>query len=221
MNVKIEESWKVRLINEFGKPYFDSLLTFLKDAYKNTVCYPPRGLIFNAFDKCSFEKTRVVILGQDPYHGSRQANGLSFSVNDGETFPPSLINIFKELNEDLGVPFPKSGNLERWAEQGVLLLNSTLTVQASSAGSHQNKGWEQFTDAVIQCVNDDKKDVVFLLWGKYAQDKGKIIDTSKHFVLKSKHPSPMAANFGGWFGNKHFSQANNYLRSKGFEGIEW
>jgi uracil-DNA glycosylase len=221
MDVKIEESWKVRLINEFGKPYFDSLLTFLKDAYKNTVCYPPRGLIFNAFDKCSFEKTRVVILGQDPYHGSRQANGLSFSVNDGETFPPSLINIFKELNEDLGVPFPKSGNLERWAEQGVLLLNSTLTVQASSAGSHQNKGWEQFTDAVIQCVNDDKKDVVFLLWGKYAQDKGKIIDTSKHFVLKSKHPSPMAANFGGWFGNKHFSQANNYLRSKGFEGIEW
>jgi uracil-DNA glycosylase len=221
MDVKIEESWKVRLINEFGKPYFDSLLTFLKDAYKNTVCYPPRGLIFNAFDKCSFEKTRVVILGQDPYHGSRQANGLSFSVNDGETFPPSLINIFKELNEDLGVPFPKSGNLERWAEQGVLLLNSTLTVQASSAGSHQNKGWEQFTDAVIQCINDDKKDVVFLLWGKYAQDKGKIIDTSKHFVLKSKHPSPMAANFGGWFGNKHFSQANNYLRSKGFEGIEW
>jgi len=221
MDVKIEESWKVRLINEFGKPYFDSLLTFLKDAYKNTVCYPPRGLIFNAFDKCSFEKTRVVILGQDPYHGSRQANGLSFSVNDGETFPPSLINIFKELNEDLGVPFPKSGNLERWAEQGVLLLNSTLTVQASSAGSHQNKGWEQFTDAVIQCINDDKKDVVFLLWGKYAQDKGKIIDTSKHFVLKSKHPSPMAANFGGWFGNKHFSQANNYLRSKGFAGIEW
>jgi uracil-DNA glycosylase len=221
MDVKIEESWKVRLINEFGKPYFDSLLTFLKDAYKTTVCYPPGGLIFNAFDKCSFEKTRVVILGQDPYHGSRQANGLSFSVNDGETFPPSLINIFKELNEDLGVPFPKSGNLERWAEQGVLLLNSTLTVQASSAGSHQNKGWEQFTDAVIQCINDDKKDVVFLLWGKYAQDKGKIIDTSKHFVLKSKHPSPMAANFGGWFGNKHFSQANNYLRSKGFEGIEW
>jgi len=221
MDVKIEESWKVRLINEFGKPYFDSLLTFLKDAYKNTVCYPPRGLIFNAFDKCSFEKTRVVILGQDPYHGSRQANGLSFSVNDGETFPPSLINIFKELNEDLGVPFPKSGNLERWAEQGVLLLNSTLTVQASSAGSHQNKGWEQFTDAVIQCINDDKEDVVFLLWGKYAQDKGKIIDTSKHFVLKSKHPSPMAANFGGWFGNKHFSQANNYLRSKGFAGIEW
>ncbi len=151
----------------------------------------------------------------------RQANGLSFSVNDGVTFPPSLINIFKELNEDLGVPFPKSGNLERWAEQGVLLLNSTLTVQASSAGSHQNKGWEQFTDAVIRCINDEKEGVVFLLWGKYAQDKGKIIDTKKHFVLKSKHPSPMSANFGGWFGNKHFSQTNNYLRSRGVSEIEW
>lgn len=221
MDVKIEESWKARLGKEFEKLYFESLMTFVKDAYKTTVCYPPGGLIFNAFDRCSFEKTRVVVLGQDPYHGPRQANGLSFSVNDGVTFPPSLINIFKELNNDLGVPFPKSGNLERWAEQGVLLLNSTLTVQASSAGSHQNKGWEQFTDAVIRCINDEKKDVVFLLWGKYAQDKGKIIDTSKHFVLKSKHPSPMSANFGGWFGNKHFSQTNNYLRSKGLAVIDW
>ena len=221
MDVKIEESWKVRLRKEFEKPYFENLMAFVKDAYKTTVCYPPGGMIFNAFDKCSFEKTRVVILGQDPYHGSGQANGLSFSVNDGITFPPSLINIFKELNNDLGVPFPKSGNLERWAEQGVLLINSTLTVQASSAGSHQNKGWEQFTDAVIRCINDEKEDVVFLLWGKYAQDKGKIIDTSRHFVLKSKHPSPMSANFGGWFGNKHFSQANNYLRSKGLAEIEW
>jgi uracil-DNA glycosylase len=221
MDVKIEESWKVRLRKEFEKPYFENLMAFVKDAYKTTVCYPPGGMIFNAFDKCSFEKTRVVILGQDPYHGPRQANGLSFSVNDGITFPPSLINIFKELNNDLGVPFPKSGNLERWAEQGVLLLNSTLTVQASSAGSHQNKGWEQFTDAVIRCINEEKEDVVFLLWGKYAQDKGKIIDTSKHFALKSKHPSPMSANFGGWFGNKHFSQANNYLRSKGLAEIEW
>jgi uracil-DNA glycosylase len=221
MDVKIEESWKARLGKEFEKLYFESLMTFVKDAYKTTVCYPPGGLIFNAFDRCSFEKTRVVVLGQDPYHGPRQANGLSFSVNDGVTFPPSLINIFKELNNDLGVPFPKSGNLERWAEQGVLLLNSTLTVQASSAGSHQNKGWEQFTDAVIRCINDEKEDVVFLLWGKYAQDKGKIIDTSKHFVLKSKHPSPMSANFGGWFGNKHFSQTNNYLRSKGLAVIDW
>lgn len=221
MEVKIEESWKIRLKNEFEKPYFENLINFVKDAYRSTVCYPPGGLIFNAFDKCPFDRTRVVILGQDPYHGPRQANGLSFSVNDGVTFPPSLINIFKELNEDLGVPFPKSGNLERWAEQGVLLLNSTLTVQASSAGSHQNKGWEQFTDAVIKCINDEKEGVVFLLWGKYAQDKGKIIDTKKHFVLKSKHPSPMSANFGGWFGNKHFSQTNNYLRSRGVAEIEW
>lgn len=221
MDVKIEESWKIRLKNEFEEAYFENLINFVKDAYRSTVCYPPGGLIFNAFDKCPFDKTRVVILGQDPYHGPRQANGLSFSVNDGVTFPPSLINIFKELNEDLGVPFPKSGNLERWAEQGVLLLNSTLTVQASSAGSHQNKGWEQFTDAVIKCINDEKEGVVFLLWGKYAQDKGKIIDTKKHFVLKSKHPSPMSANFGGWFGNKHFSQTNNYLRSRGVAEIEW
>lgn len=221
MDVKIEESWKIRLKNEFEKPYFENLINFVKEAYSSTVCYPPGKLIFNAFDKCPFDKTRVVILGQDPYHGPRQANGLSFSVNDGVTFPPSLINIFKELNEDLGVPFPKSGNLERWAEQGVLLLNSTLTVQAASAGSHQNKGWEQFTDAVIRCINDEKDGVVFLLWGKYAQDKGKIIDANKHFVLKSKHPSPMSANFGGWFGNKHFSQTNNYLRSRGVAEIEW
>lgn len=221
MDVKIEESWKMRLKSEFEKPYFENLINFVKEAYSSTVCYPPGKLIFNAFDKCPLDKTRVVILGQDPYHGPRQANGLSFSVNDGVTFPPSLINIFKELNEDLGVPFPKSGNLERWAEQGVLLLNSTLTVQAASAGSHQNKGWEQFTDAVIKCINDEKEGVVFLLWGKYAQDKGKIIDTTKHFVLKSKHPSPMSANFGGWFGNKHFSQANNYLRSRGVAEIEW
>ncbi len=221
MDVKIEESWKAKLQSEFGKPYFETLITFVRAAYKAETCYPPGGLIFNAFDKCPFDKTRVVILGQDPYHGPRQANGLSFSVNDGVTFPASLINIFKELNEDLGIPFPKSGNLERWANQGVLMLNSTLTVQAAAAGSHQNKGWEQFTDAVIRCINDEKKGVVFMLWGKYAQDKGKIIDTSKHFVLKSKHPSPLSANFGGWFGNKHFSQANSYLSGRGEVGIEW
>jgi uracil-DNA glycosylase len=221
MDVKINESWKKRLKTEFEKSYFENLINFVKAEYQKGICYPPGKLIFNAFDKCSFEDTRVVILGQDPYHGPRQANGLSFSVNDGINFPPSLINIFKELNDDLAVPFPKSGNLERWAEQGVLLLNSTLTVRASEAGSHQNKGWEQFTDAVIRCINDEKQGVVFMLWGKYAQDKGKIIDTSKHFVLKSKHPSPMSANFGGWFGNKHFSQANNYLRSRGVVEIEW
>lgn len=221
MDVKIDESWKKPLKSEFEKAYFESLINFVKAEYQIGVCYPPGKLIFNAFDKCSFENTRVVILGQDPYHGPNQANGLSFSVNDGITFPPSLINIFKELNEDLSIPFPKSGNLERWAEQGVLLLNSTLTVKASMAGSHQNKGWEQFTDAVIRCINAEKEGVVFMMWGKYAQDKGKIIDSSKHFVLKSKHPSPMSANFGGWFGNKHFSQANNYLRSRGVAEIEW
>jgi uracil-DNA glycosylase len=221
MDVKINESWKKRLKTEFELPYFENLINFVKNEYQKGVCYPPGKLIFNAFDKCSFEDTRVVILGQDPYHGPRQANGLSFSVNDGLNFPPSLINIFKELNDDLAIPFPKSGNLERWAEQGVLLLNSTLTVRASEAGSHQNKGWEQFTDAIIRCINDEKQGVVFMLWGKYAQDKGKIIDTSKHFVLKSKHPSPMSANFGGWFGNKHFSQANNYLSSRGVAEIEW
>ena len=221
MDVKINDSWKIRLKNEFEKPYFSNLINFVKSEYQNGVCYPPGKLIFNAFDKCSFENTRVVILGQDPYHGPNQANGLSFSVNDGVRLPASLINIFKELNEDLSIPFPKSGNLERWAEQGVLLLNSTLTVKESIAGSHQNKGWEFFTDAVIKCINDEKAGVVFMLWGKYAQDKGKIIDTTKHFVLKSKHPSPLSANFGGWFGNKHFSQANNYLRSRGVAEIEW
>jgi uracil-DNA glycosylase len=221
MDVKIDESWKKHLKNEFEKPYFENLINFVKAEYQSGICYPPGNLIFNAFNKCSFDNTRVVILGQDPYHGPRQANGLSFSVNDGVNSPPSLINIFKELNNDLDIPFPKSGNLERWAEQGVLLLNATLTVRAGAAGSHQNKGWEQFTDAVIRCINDEKEGIVFMLWGKYAQDKGKIIDTSKHFVLKSKHPSPMSANFGGWFGNNHFSQANNYLQSRGLKKIEW
>ncbi len=221
MDIKINESWKKRLENEFEKPYFEILINFVKTEYKFGVCYPPGKLIFNAFDKCNFENTRVVIIGQDPYHGQGQANGLSFSVNDGIKHPPSLINIFKELNDDLGIPMPKSGNLERWAEQGVLLLNSTLTVKENAAGSHQNKGWEQFTDAVIRCINDEKEGVVFMLWGKYAQDKGRIIDAKKHFVLKSKHPSPMSANFGGWFGNKHFSQANNYLRSRAKLEIEW
>ncbi|GAB3508107.1 uracil-DNA glycosylase [Emticicia fontis] len=221
MDVKIAESWKERLNEEFQKEYFHNLIEFVRNEYKNGVCYPPGKLIFNAFDKCSFEDTRVVILGQDPYHGPGQANGLCFSVNDGIPCPPSLINIFKEIKDDLGITIPKSGNLERWAKQGVLLLNSTLTVRAGAAGSHQNKGWEQFTDTVIRCLNDEKDGIVFLLWGKYAQDKGKIIDDKKHFVLRAKHPSPMAANYGGWFGCKHFSQANNYLTSKGLEPIEW
>lgn len=221
MDVKIEKSWKEHLAQEFEKPYFSKLIEFVKTEYGSTKVYPPGKFIFNAFDKCTFDNTKVVILGQDPYHGYNQANGLSFSVNDGVAMPPSLQNIFKEIRDDLGTPIPKTGNLERWAEQGVLLLNSTLTVRAGEAGSHQKKGWETFTDAVIKCISDEKQDVVFMLWGKYAQDKGAIIDTAKHVILKAKHPSPMAANFGGWFGTKHFSQANNYLISKGLEPIKW
>ena len=221
MNVKIEESWKKHLELEFEKPYFIKLIEFVKAEYASTVIYPPGKLIFNAFDKCSFDNTKVVIIGQDPYHGVNQANGLSFSVNDGVQSPPSLQNIFKEIKDDLDIPIPRSGNLERWAGQGVLLLNSTLTVRAAEAGSHQKKGWETFTDAVIKCISEEKEHVVFMLWGKYAQDKGKVIDESKHYILKAKHPSPMAANYGGWFGTKHFSQANKYLISNGLPPIEW
>lgn len=221
MNVKIAESWKARLTDEFEKPYFTNLVEFVKNEYTNNTVYPPGKLIFNAFDKCSFDDTKVVILGQDPYHGVNQANGLSFSVNDGVASPPSLKNIFKEIRDDLDIPVPESGNLERWANQGVLLLNSTLTVRASEAGSHQKKGWETFTDSVIKCISEQKQDVVFLLWGKYAQDKGAVIDGTKHLILKAKHPSPMAANYGGWFGTKHFSQTNDYLTSKGLKPIEW
>lgn len=221
MDVKIETSWKALLQTEFEQPYFAELIDFVKQQYKTQQVYPPGKLIFNAFDKCPFDQVKVVILGQDPYHGRGQANGLCFSVNDGIPMPPSLINIFKEIQNDLEKPFPKTGNLERWAEQGVLLLNATLTVREASPGSHQGRGWEQFTDAVIQRLNDNKEGLVFLLWGKYAQDKGRIIDPKKHFVLKSKHPSPMSANAGGWFGNKHFSQTNHYLKSKGLSEIEW
>jgi uracil-DNA glycosylase len=221
MDVKIEQSWKVHLTQEFEKPYFEKLIEFVKAEYSSTKVYPPGKFIFHAFDKCTFENTKVVILGQDPYHGYNQANGLSFSVNDGVAMPPSLQNIFKEIRDDLGKPIPKTGNLESWAEQGVLLLNSTLTVRAGEAGSHQKNGWETFTDAVIKCISEQKSDVVFMLWGKYAQDKGAVIDASKHLILKAKHPSPMAANFGGWFGTKHFSQANEYLSSKGLELIKW
>lgn len=220
-DVQIAEDWKKYLETEFNKPYFNQLIGFVKDEYKGHACYPPGKQIFNAFDKCSFENTRVVILGQDPYHNPGQAHGLCFSVNDGVPIPPSLINVFKELRDDVQKPMPSSGNLERWAEQGVLLLNSTLTVQAGKAGSHQKKGWEKFTDEIIRLVNNKKDNVVFMLWGKYAQDKGKIINPERHFVLKSKHPSPLSANFGGWFGNKHFSQANNYLEAKGLKPIEW
>ncbi|KAA6431510.1 uracil-DNA glycosylase [Dyadobacter flavalbus] len=221
MDVKIEQSWKERLEPEFEKPYFTNLVEFVKNEYSTKQIFPPAKQIFNAFNYCSFDACKVVILGQDPYHGAGQAHGLCFSVNEGVRTPPSLVNIFKEIHDDLGKPVPKSGNLERWAKQGVLLLNATLTVQSGLAGSHQNKGWEKFTDAVIKCLSDEKNNLVFMLWGRYAQDKGSVIDASKHYVLKSKHPSPMSANGGGWFGNQHFSKANAYLESKGLEPINW
>lgn len=221
MDVKIADSWKNQLNQEFEKAYFKNLVEFVKNEYATKTIYPPGKLIFNAFEKCSFEGVKVVILGQDPYHGPGQAHGLSFSVNDGIAKPPSLQNIFKEIQHDLGISPPLSGNLERWASQGVLLLNATLTVRANEAGSHQNRGWEQFTDAVIQNISDKMENVVFMLWGAYAQKKGAIIDSKKHFILKAKHPSPMAANQGGWFGMNHFSQCNNYLIAKGLGGIEW
>jgi uracil-DNA glycosylase len=221
MDVKIEESWKGLLSEEFKKPYFEKLTVFVKNEYKQHEVYPAGRSIFSAFDICGFEKVKVVILGQDPYHGAGQAHGLSFSVCDGVTKPPSLLNIFKEIESDLNIPMPQSGNLERWATQGVLLLNATLTVRAGQAGSHQNIGWEVFTDAVIDCISDLKQNVVFMLWGAYAQKKGQIIDQNKHLVLKARHPSPMSANQGGWFGNKHFSQANEYLKANNLEPIIW
>jgi uracil-DNA glycosylase len=220
MDVKIEESWKKRLNPEFEKSYFVELTDFLKQEFKHNVIYPPGKLIFNAFDKCSFDNVKVVIIGQDPYHGPGQANGLCFSVNDGVKHPPSLKNIFKEIADDIGKPIPVSGNLERWAQQGVLLLNATLTVRANTAGSHQNKGWEEFTDEVIRLVSEEKSSIVFILWGSYAQKKGAIIDTKKHLVLKAAHPSPFSAH-NGFFGCKHFSKTNEYLKNLGKTEIEW
>ncbi|GGK70643.1 uracil-DNA glycosylase [Rufibacter glacialis] len=220
MQVKIENSWQQVLQDEFEKPYFQNLISFVKTEYTTTEVYPPGRQIFHAFDECPFDKVRVVILGQDPYHGPGQANGLAFSVADGMRTPPSLLNIFKEIEADLGKPIPRSGNLERWAEQGVLLLNATLTVRAHTAGSHQKKGWEEFTDAVIKKVSDEKEHVVFLLWGAYAQKKGLIIDEKKHLVLKAAHPSPFAAD-KGFFGTRHFSKANAYLHQHGLPEIDW
>ncbi|MBC3538075.1 uracil-DNA glycosylase [Rufibacter sediminis] len=220
MQVKIESSWQQVLQDEFEKAYFQNLIGFVKAEYTTTEVYPPGKQIFHAFDECPFDQVRVVILGQDPYHGQGQANGLAFSVAEGMRTPPSLLNIFKEIEADLGKPIPRSGNLERWAEQGVLLLNATLTVRAHQAGSHQKKGWEEFTDAVIKKVSDEKEHVVFLLWGAYAQKKGQIIDEKKHLVLKAAHPSPFAAD-KGFFGTRHFSKANAYLRENGLPEIEW
>ncbi len=221
MFVKIDSSWHQVLSAEFEKPYFEALTAFVKNEYATRTCFPKGNQIFSAFDHCSFDEVKVVIIGQDPYHGLGQANGLCFSVNDGVAFPPSLINIFKEIQTDLQKDFPLTGNLERWADQGVLLLNATLTVRQGEAGSHQNKGWETFTDAVIQKISDEKEHVVFLLWGGFAKKKGAKIDRSKHHVLETGHPSPLSANRGLWFGNKHFSKTNAYLESLGKDGIDW
>ncbi|MBD1397573.1 uracil-DNA glycosylase [Pontibacter sp. JH31] len=220
MNVKIEESWQNVLEDEFEKPYFKNLVSFVKDEYASQKVYPPGSQIFSAFELCPFDNVKVVILGQDPYHGPNQANGLAFSVKDGMRIPPSLLNIFKEIKNDLGKDLPPTGNLERWAQQGVLLLNATLTVRAANAGSHQKKGWEEFTDAVVKKVNDLKQGVVFILWGAYAQKKGAFIDERKHLVLKAAHPSPFAAD-RGFFGTHHFSKANEYLKAQGKEPIDW
>lgn len=220
MTVKIEESWKKQLREEFEKEYFLKLTDFVKEEYGQKRIYPPGSLIFSAFDHCSFDDVKVVIVGQDPYHGPGQANGLCFSVADGVRHPPSLQNIFKEIQSDLGLPIPSSGNLERWADQGVLLLNATLTVEASRAGSHQNQGWEAFTDKVLEVVSNNKEHIVFLLWGAYAQKKGAILNGEKHLILKSPHPSPFSAH-SGFFGNKHFSKTNQYLTSKGLTPINW
>jgi uracil-DNA glycosylase len=218
--VKIAPSWSEKLDREFQKPYFEALISFVRAEYQSHTVYPPGKEIFRAFDTCDFQNAKVVIIGQDPYHGPGQANGLCFSVADGIRMPPSLVNIFKEIKDDLGKPIPSTGNLERWAQQGVLLLNATLTVRASSPGSHQNRGWEQFTDAVISAVSAYRENVVFMLWGSYAQKKGAVIDRSKHLVLESPHPSPFSAD-RGFFGNKHFSKANEYLLSKGIAPIDW
>ena len=220
MNVRIDESWRQVLQPEFDKPYFELLTDFVRHAYATHQCFPPAKHIFRAFDLCPFDKVRVVIIGQDPYHDVNQAHGLCFSVQDGVPAPPSLVNIYKELNRDLGIPIPTSGNLTHWAEQGVLLLNATLTVEAHKAGSHQGKGWEELTDAAIQALNNQRSNIVFMLWGSYAQRKGQYIDRCKHLVLNAVHPSPLSA-YRGFIGCGHFSQANNYLQQHGQAPIAW
>lgn len=218
--VQIEASWLEKLQQEFDEPYFEQLIQFVKTEYAQGTCYPPGKLIFNAFNLCPLSKVKVVLIGQDPYHEPQQAHGLCFSVNDGVPFPPSLRNIFQEIQADLGKPVPQSGNLTRWAEQGVLLLNATLTVRAHMAASHQKRGWERFTDAVIRLVSAEKEHVVFILWGSYAQSKAALIDASKHCILRSAHPSPLSA-YRGFFGNHHFSLCNQYLQQHLIEPINW
>lgn len=221
MNVNIAPSWKRVLNDEFDKDYFKNLAHFVKQEYSSHTCYPPGKQIFSAFDHSTFDKTKVVIIGQDPYHGPNQANGLCFSVKDGIPFPPSLVNIFEEIKNDIGKPIPENGDLSRWADQGVLLLNATLTVRAHQAGSHQGKGWEQFTDEVIRILSNEKEGLIFLLWGGFAKKKTKLIDSKKHHILTSGHPSPLSANRGYWFGNKHFSKTNAILQDQGKEPINW
>ena len=220
MNVRIDESWRQVLQPEFDKPYFELLTNFVRHAYRTTQCFPPAGQIFRAFDLCPFDKVRVVIIGQDPYHDFNQAHGLCFSVQEGVPAPPSLVNIYKEIQRDLGKPIPTSGNLTHWAEQGVLLLNATLTVEAHRAGSHQGKGWEELTDAAIQALNSKRSNIVFMLWGSYAQRKGQFIDRDRHLVLTAVHPSPLSA-YRGFIGCGHFSQANAYLKQHGQSPINW
>jgi len=220
MDVKIEESWKHYLAEEFEKPYFLALTNFVRQEYATRQIFPPGRLIFQAFDRSPFGLTKVIILGQDPYHGIGQAHGLCFSVPEGIDQPPSLQNIFKEISQDMGIQPSTNGNLTRWAEQGVLLLNATLTVQANRAGSHQNKGWEQFTDKVIRVLAEEKEHLVFLLWGSFAQKKGEFIDRNKHLVLSSPHPSPLSS-YRGFFGNRHFSKTNQYLEMHGIKPIQW
>ena len=220
MNVKIEESWGNALAGEFRKPYFNGLVDFVKQEYATQRVYPKGKDIFRAFDACPLDRVKVVILGQDPYHGPGQANGLCFSVHEGIPFPPSLVNIFKEIKNDLGIDIPPNGSLERWAKQGVLLLNATLTVRAHQAGSHQNKGWETFTDAVVSELAGLKNKLVYMLWGSYAQKKAAIVDPNQNLVLKSPHPSPLSAH-RGFFGSGHFSRANQYLAQNGQNEIVW
>lgn len=220
MNVKIAESWKHVLSDEFGKAYFTQLTDFVRNEYQTQTVYPAGNNIFRAFDRCSFENVKVVILGQDPYHGPNQANGLCFSVKEGIPFPPSLVNIFKEIKDDIGKEIPPHGSLDRWADQGVLLLNATLTVRAHEAGSHQNKGWETFTDAVIHRLASQRKGIVYMLWGSYAQKKAAFVSSADNLILKAPHPSPLSS-YRGFFGCKHFSQTNAYLASKGEKQIEW
>jgi uracil-DNA glycosylase len=221
MQFKLDRSWRIHLEKEFEKPYFKSLTNFVRDEYNKHICFPKESNLFEAFNLCTFENTKVVIIGQDPYHGEGQANGLCFSVNDNIPHPPSLQNIFKELEADLGIPYPKNGNLESWAKQGVLLLNATLTVRAHQAGSHQNKGWEKFTDTIIRIINNKKQNVVFLLWGGFAKKKSRLIDVKIHHILTSGHPSPLSANRGYWFGNKHFSKTNYLLEQAGLQPVHW